>query len=172
MHFFARRHSKLEIHIDSRRKLDGTTPRRKSKKLSFLTTSRINCEDDYLYESQISVLVNADDNETYVAYCCVDQYYDENVPSEDSRAPDEGEINYDTDADTSDENVSLDPLTREKQATDRPINDAREYFLTVVDEQVQYVCNEWKNTVYLVQRQFECHVSHDCPVSIRWNFQC
>ena len=141
------------MRLDPREKVGGKSPRRTSKDLTFLTENGRSGKKNYLYESQISVLINAFDKNTFVAYCCVDSYYEE-----DEDHAEQSDENG-TQSEKGDDIATLDPLTRLEYAADRPITDAREYFLLVMDIQVKYVCCEWKKILVHLRHQLEHQVS-------------
>ena len=145
------------MRIDSRKGVDAKSPRRKSQDLSFLVSDDSD-QNDYLYESQISVLVSALEKETYVAYCCIDDYYNANGDRADIGEMEDGDLGNE------DNNVfgtldPYDPLTRFEQVTGSGLVDARKYFLLITSIQVKFVCNEWENSLVFLQRQIKGHVS-------------
>lgn len=99
--------------------------------------------------------------EKYVAFCCVDDYYNTN-DWEDSVGTESNE------ADNEDNNIhatldAYDPLTRLEQVPGSSFVDARKYFLFVTSMQVRFVCNEWENSLTFLQRQIKQHVSQTIP---------
>lgn len=97
-----------------------------------------------LYESMISCIISGFDHWRWIGYFFVDTYHD--------RYHDDGEKvqNYYDDS-LEEDGLRVDPFTRGERAADRPIQDPRLYFLTVLDIRVHQISQEWESIVHDVQ---------------------
>ncbi|CAJ0553170.1 Ff.00g116820.m01.CDS01 [Fusarium sp. VM40] len=138
---------------DHRRKTDGT-PLRKVQKL---ITHPMDDQEDYLYESQISVLVTGINSRVWTSYCLLDTYYKQKSTS---RSPDE----YD-DAKAllhgfRDNSLGIvDPLPC------IPILDPGEYFLQALEGQVRMLLQEWNHTTEILYCRFRAYAGKESFLS-------
>ncbi|KAF2189216.1 hypothetical protein K469DRAFT_563071 [Zopfia rhizophila CBS 207.26] len=123
-----------------------TKPRRKWFDLSFLKTSHpkeLEKQRIGVYEAQISVVTCGSDKSKWATYAFVDTEFD-GEPLE------EGDFDY--------EGMHEDPIVSESDGqinANHPIQDAREYFLLVVEKRMAQVHREWKYLVQKVEESIE-----------------
>ena len=99
----------------------------------------------YLHEAQISCVVAGRDIWRWVAYCFVDTYFD---PVGEGK---ESALQYHKDS-LGDQCVLMDPLTYGVNRADDPIQDPKEYFLTVFRIRLAQVKREWQQVVEKVKQ--------------------
>jgi hypothetical protein len=101
---------------------------------------------EYIYESQISVMVNGIDDWVWTAYCFVDVYFKGNIHTEKVEHYSSDAINR------------MDPHSCGKYAADRPVWDPRKYFLRALSARMEQVREEWENSVSLLMFQIDPYV--------------
>jgi hypothetical protein len=101
---------------------------------------------EYIYESQISVMVSGIDNWVWTAYCFVDVYFKGDTHTEKVEHYSSDAINR------------MDPHSCGKHAADRPVWDPRKYFLRALSARVEQVREEWENSVSLLMFQIDPYV--------------
>jgi hypothetical protein len=108
-------------------------------------------QEDYLCESQISILVTGINSRVWTSYCLLDSYY---KPKLTSRSPDE----YD-DAKAFLHGFRDNPLGTVDSLPCIPILDPGEYFLEALEGQVRMLLQEWNHTTETLYCRFRAHVS-------------
>lgn len=109
---------------DHRRYKNGH-PLRQSQDVSFLSWKSCG-SPGFLHESQISCVVARTDDWRWVAYCFVDTFFDA------AQEAKESVLSYHKDS-LGDERMRADPLTYGVTNADQPIQNPREYFLSLSD---------------------------------------
>ncbi|KAH8779452.1 hypothetical protein F5882DRAFT_406984 [Hyaloscypha sp. PMI_1271] len=107
---------------------------------------------EYIYESQISVMVSGIDDWVWTAYCFVDVYFKGNIHTEKVEHYSSDAINR------------MDPHSCGKYAADRPVWDPRKYFLRALSARMEQVREEWENSVSLLMFQIDPYI-HSFPPS-------
>jgi hypothetical protein len=128
----------------------NASPLRQSREVSFLnwTNSR---SSGFLYEAQISCVVAGSDEWRWVAYCFVDTYFD---TAEEAK---ETVQSYHEDS-LAEYGVRADPFTYGVIRADSPIQNPKEYFLTVFRIRIAQVKREWQQLVAKVQQSIREYV--------------
>ena len=103
---------------------------------------------EYIYESQLSVMVTGIDDWVWAAYCLVDVYFKGQEHCEN--------VEYYYDA--RERKLRKDPHSCGKHPADLPIWDPREYFLRAFSARMEQVREEWTNSVTLLINQIEPYV--------------
>jgi hypothetical protein len=101
---------------------------------------------EYIYESQISVMVSGIDNWVWTAYCFVDVYFKGDTHTEKVEHYSSDAINR------------MEPHSCGKHAADRPVWDPRKYFLRALSARMEQVREEWENSVSLLMFQIDPYV--------------
>ncbi len=135
---------------DSRERADGS-PLRRSEEVMYLpmqfhTSPSLKGLPEYIYESQISIMVNGVDDWVWTAYCFVDVYFKGSGHTE--------EVEYYS----NDARDKMDPHSCGKHAADRPVWDPRKYFLRALSARMEQVREEWDNSVSLLMYQINPYV--------------
>jgi hypothetical protein len=134
---------------DTRQRADGS-PLRISEEVMYLQMQDHlppSAEDlsEYIYESQLSVMVTGIDDWVWAGYCFVDVYFKGERHSEQvehySNAP-----------------IKMDPHSCGRYPADPPIWIPREYFLRALSARMQQVKQEWDNSVSRLIQQIEPYV--------------
>ncbi|KAE9366670.1 hypothetical protein N431DRAFT_495096 [Stipitochalara longipes BDJ] len=142
---------------DSRELADGS-PIRRSEEVMHLpneghASPKSRDMPEYIYESQISVMVSGIDDWIWTAYCFVDVYFKESIHTEQVEY-------YSSHADD-----RMDPHSCGKYAADRPVWDPRKYFLRALSARMEQIREEWDNSVSLLMYQIDpyVHQIHSVP---------
>jgi hypothetical protein len=134
---------------DTRKRSDGR-PLRISKEVIGLqmenrTSTKAKRQTEYLYESQISVMVTGIDDWVWAGYCFVDVYFkDENHLERAEQIS----------------NARIDPHSCGRYRADPPIWTPREYFLRALSARMEQIKQEWDNSVSRLIQQIELYVSN------------
>ncbi|KAH8662643.1 hypothetical protein BGZ61DRAFT_402356 [Ilyonectria robusta] len=121
---------------------------REATDLSFLTRipagSPPRFELEYLCQAQVSVLITGSDPWRWVAYCFVDNYFDQEDTGD---SPDVYDEDREVDEDTGVCHIQPDPLTAGGLDANFPIKGPREYFLAVLQARLRDIRVEWQKLV-------------------------
>jgi hypothetical protein len=109
---------------------------------------------EYIYESQISVMVSGIDDWVWTAYCFVDVYFKGNKHTETVEHYSSDAINR------------MDPHSCGKHAADRPVWDPRKYFLRSLSARMEQAREEWDNSVSLLMYQIDPYVCAPSTIKI------
>jgi hypothetical protein len=132
-------------------RLDANASRlRQSQNVSFLNW-KSSSSSNFLYEAQISCLVAGPDELRWVAYCFVDNYFD------DADEAKETVESYHEDS-LGDEGMYVDPFTFGVNGAEKGIEMAREYFLSVFQIRINQVKREWEQVVAKVRESVREYV--------------
>ena len=96
---------------------------------------------EYIYEAQISVMVNGIDEWFWTAYCCVDTYF----------GSERGVEAY--------HDSTVDAATGGERLISQPAWNPREYFLYMLSRRFRQATKEWRRTVGVVEDRLQTHVS-------------
>jgi hypothetical protein len=100
---------------------------------------------EYIYESQLSVMVSGIDDWVLAGYCFVDVYF-------------KGERHCEQVEHYSNANPKMDPHSCGRYAADPPVWTPRGYFLRALSARMQQVKQEWDNSVSRLIQQIEPYV--------------
>jgi len=148
------------IIIDSRERAAGV-PLRRSEEVMYLPIHRHGLPlfenlPEYIYESQISVMVSGIDDWVWTAYCFVDVYFKGNKHTEKVEHYSSEAVNR------------MDPHSCGKHAADRPVWDPRKYFLRTLVARMEQVREEWDNSVSLLMYQIDPYVcAHPAVINLQ-----
>lgn len=132
---------------DTRKRLDGRALRISEEVIPLQIDNRApkkaKKQTEYLYESQISLMVTGIDDWVWAGYCFVDVYFkDENHRERVEQIS----------------NARIDPHSCGKYPADPPIWTPREYFLRALSARMQQIKQEWDNSVSRFIQQIEPYV--------------
>ena len=132
---------------DTRKRPDGRSLRISEEVIGLQmenrTSTKAKKQTEYLYESQISVMVTGIDDWVWAGYCFVDVYF------KDENHLERVEQIF---------NARIDPHSCGRYPADLPIWTPREYFLRALSARMQQIKQEWDNSVSRFIQQIEPYV--------------
>jgi hypothetical protein len=134
---------------DPRKRADGG-PLRISEEIMYLQmqdrpATSAKTLSEYIYESQLSVMVTGIDDWVWAAYCFVDVYF-------------KGDEHCERVEHYSSANPKMDPHSCGRYAAEPPVWTPREYFLRALSSRMQQIKQEWENSVSRLIQQIEPYV--------------
>ena len=137
--------------LEDARYLQGQ-PLRKSRRLPLPRVGRIEEEEDFFHEAQISYLLHGVDEWVWTEYCCGDTYF--------GIKPNHRTY-HDDFIDDHGNSSEFDAPSGDPKELSFPTWNPRERFLIVLARRMMQVTREWTNLVYVFEERLTYYVNTD-----------